>query len=280
MEPAPGRARADPRGHLSPGATTTDEPPAPDPERRNRAFWDADADGYQAAHGDALAGAAEAWGVWRIPEADLGVLGAVAGLDVLEYGCGAAQWGIALAARGARIVGLDISAGMLGHARARAVTKGVDLGLVCASGTAAPFADASFDLVFCDHGAMSFCDPALTVPECARLLRDGGRLVFSVGTQLLYLTWDEQRFRQSRTLKEPWRPRRVVDSDLGTVDVIWSHGEWIRTFRDHAFVVDDLVELVAPPGATTTYDFAPHDWARRWPAEEIWCLTRSARAGR
>ena len=41
-----------------------------------------------------------------------------------------------------------------------------------------PLADSSFDLVFCDHGAMSFCDPAVTLPEVARLLRPGGRFVF------------------------------------------------------------------------------------------------------
>ena len=251
-----------------------------DPEARNRAFWDADADGYQAAHGAALAGAPAAWGVWRIPESTLGVLGDVAGLDVLDYGCGAAQFGRALAARGARVVGLDLSAAQLGHARRRDGADARPLPLVCASATATPFADAAFDLVFCDHGALSFCDPALTVPECARLLRDGGRLVFSVGAQLLYLTWDDARLRQTRRLQTPWRPRWVVDSDEGTVDVIWSHGEWIRVLRAHDFVVDDLVELIAPPGASTTYDFAPYEWARRWPAEEIWCATRTPRPGR
>ena len=251
-----------------------------DSEARNRAFWDADADGYQAAHGAALADAPEAWGVWRIPEATLGVLGDVGGRDVLEFGCGAAQFGIALAGRGARVVGLDLSTAQLAHAHADATARMVHLPLVCASGTATPFADASFDLVFCDHGALSFCDPDLAVPECARLLRDGGRLVFSVGTQLVYLTWDTARFRQTRRLQVPWQARRVVDSGEGTVDVVWSHGEWIRTFRAHDLVVDDLVEVVAPPEATTTYDFVPHDWARRWPAEEIWCLTRVPRSPR
>ena len=251
--------------------------PHPDPEPRNRAFWDADADGYQAEHGAALAGTPVAWGVWRIPETTLGVLGDVTGRDVLEYGCGAAQFGVALAGLGARVVGLDLSAGQLAHAADHVAATGARMPLVCASATATPFADSSFDLVFCDHGAMSFCDPARTVPECARLLRDGGRLVFCVGSQLLYLTWDQARFRQTRRLQEPWLPRRVVDSDGGTVDVIWSHGEWVRVLRDHDFVVDDLVELTAPEEATTTYDFAPYAWARRWPAEEIWCATRRPR---
>lgn len=243
-------------------------------ERRNREFWDDDADRYQAAHGATLAHTAAGWGVWRIPEADLGVLGDVAGLDVLEYGCGAAQFGAALRARGARVVGLDLSEAQLRHARH---TAGAPRALVCASAPEAPFADASFDLVFCDHGAMSFCDPERSVPECARLLRDGGRLVFSVGTQLLYLTWDPARSRQTRRLQEPWRARRIVDSGGGTVDVVWSHGEWIRAFRAHALRVDDLVELTAPEGAATTHEFVPYRWARRWVAEEIWCLTRLPR---
>ena len=43
-----------------------------DHERRNREFWDADADVYQAAHVPRLDGAT--WGVWLLPEAELGVV--------------------------------------------------------------------------------------------------------------------------------------------------------------------------------------------------------------
>ena len=49
------------------------------------------------------------WGLWQIPESELGILGDVAGKDVLELGCGAAQWSILLARQGARVVGLDNS---------------------------------------------------------------------------------------------------------------------------------------------------------------------------
>jgi len=148
-------------------------------ERRNREFWDADADDYQAVHAADLDPAhAKAWGVWRIPEADLGLLGDVAGLDVLEYGCGAAQWALALAGDGARVVGLDQSRAQLRHARRLQAERGVAFPLVTASAATTPFRDARFDLVFCDHGAMSFCDPAVTVPEVGRLLRPGGRFVF------------------------------------------------------------------------------------------------------
>src|SRR4029453_5452743 len=121
-------------------------------ERHNREFWDADADDYQAVHGGDLTARPLAWGAWRIPETELGVLGHVGGLDVLELGCGAGQWSIALAARTARAIGLDQSLVQLKHAVANRDAARLTVPLVAASGEAAPFRDASFDLVFCDHG--------------------------------------------------------------------------------------------------------------------------------
>src|SRR3954452_816044 len=165
--------------------------------RRNRAFWDGDADDYQAAHGDTLADAPLAWGAYRVPESELRVLGDTSGKDVLELGCGAAQWSIALAGRGARVVGLDVSTRQLGHARDESAT----VPLVQGSGEQLPFRDASFDIVFCDHGALSFCDPAVSVPECARLVRAGGLLAFCCTHPLLYLTWDDANGKQTRKLQ-------------------------------------------------------------------------------
>jgi SAM-dependent methyltransferase len=246
-------------------------------ERRNRAFWDADADDYQAAHAADLAPErARAWGVWRIPEAEVQALGSVRGLDVLEYGCGAAQWSIAIAGDGARSVGLDQSREQLRHAARLQREHRVAFPLVAASAEATPFPAETFDLVFCDHGAMSFCDPAVTVPEAARLLRPGGRLVFSKTTPLVYLTYDWDRDRQDRRLHHDYFAMRVFDTGEGTVDFQVPYGEMVRTVRRHGFVLEDLVELQAPDGATTTYDeFVPAAWARRWPAEEIWVLRRA-----
>src|SRR5262249_8292714 len=162
----------------------------------NRDFWDADADDYQAAHAaDLGATRARAWGTWRIPESELGLLGDLAGLDVLEYGCGAAQWSTALASDGTRVIGLDQSRAQLRHARRLQAEHGVTFPLVAADAVATPLRDASFDVVFCDHGAMSFCEPTATVPEVARLLRPAGRLVFCKATALLFLTYDWKRDR-------------------------------------------------------------------------------------
>lgn len=241
-----------------------------DHERQNREFWDADADAYQEVHGEQLARGAT-WGVWGIPESEVGALGETRDRDVLELGCGAAQWSLALARAGARCVALDQSRGQLRHARRARDDAGIDLPLICASGEATPFADGSFDLVFCDHGAMSFCDPARSVPEVARLLRPGGWLVFSKATLLHYLCWNDAKDRVSRRLHTPYFGSGRFDSEDGTVDFQPAYGTWIRLFRRHGLEVEDLVELQAPDGATTTYEgFDDHRWARRWPAEEIW----------
>jgi hypothetical protein len=59
---------------------------------RNRVAWDAFSDEYQARHAEALDKAGGlAWGSSEVPESVLHVLGDVAGKDILELGCGAAQ---------------------------------------------------------------------------------------------------------------------------------------------------------------------------------------------
>jgi SAM-dependent methyltransferase len=247
----------------------------------NRDFWDADAGDYQRAHGSQLdATRPKGWGVWHLAESELGVLGEVRGLDVLELGCGAAQWSQQLAAEGAHVVGLDLSSGQLAFARHTAPA----LPLVLADAERTPFAGDSFDVVFCDHGAMSFCDPARTVPEVARLLRpEGGRVPrpvvlrgYTAPTALRYWCYDAKHDEVGRKLKQQMFGRRRWDAPDGTVDFAIGHGEWIARFRAHGFVIEDLLELRPPKHAHTTYDdYVPLRWARQWPAEEIWRVRKA-----
>jgi hypothetical protein len=54
------------------------------------------------------------------------------------------------------------------------------------------------------------------------------------------------------------------------------HGAWISLFRAAGFEIEDLVALRPPADASTGYDgFADLDWARRWPAEEIWKVRKT-----
>jgi SAM-dependent methyltransferase len=243
--------------------------------RKNREHWDAESDDYQANHAAQLAREPRAWGVWSIPEDDLNVLGDVLGKDVLEYGCGAAQWSIALAQRGARCTGLDNSAKQLEYARRSMADANVDFPLVHASAEAVPLADASFDVVFCDHGAMTFADPDRTVPEAARVLRRGGLLAFNAESPLHFICWDDAANTFTDRLAQNYFESVRVE-DAGAVSFSRPYGEWLRLFKRHGFVVEDLIELRPPEGAQTTYaSFASYEWARRWPAEQIWRVRRT-----
>ena len=232
----------------------------------NKRFWDDDAADYQAAHGEYLAQHPLAWGGFRKPESELQILGDVRGKDMLELGCGGGQWSIALEAVGARPVGLDLSREQLRHAR----NTSASVPLLVADAERLPFATNAFDIVFCDHGAMSFCDPKQTLPEIARVLRAGGLLAFCAATPLLYMTWNMEKGTQSRRLHHTYDDLGLIDFDDGTVDWVLPPGEWIGVLRDNGFEVEDLIELRPAEDAPTTYTFVPAKWAHRWPAEWIW----------
>jgi hypothetical protein len=58
------------------------------------------------------------------------------------------------------------------------------------------------------------------------------------------------------------------------------HGELFRLLRRTGFEVVDLVETYPPEGAVdhSFYSAFSVDWARKWPAEEIWVAERPPRA--
>jgi SAM-dependent methyltransferase len=244
---------------------------------QNRQTWDAQSTEYQSKHGAQLAASGgTAWGVWQLPESELRVLGDVRERDVLELGCGAAQWSIALHALGARVTGLDNSSIQLEHARALMAQAGADFPLVHCSAEATPFADASFDIVFCDHGAMAFADPHQTVPEAARLLRPGGLLAFSMNTPILDLVWPLNTDHPGERLLLDYWDLHVLRAPGEPVEFQLPYGAWIALFREHGFLIEDLIELRPPADATSSYrDARDHAWARRWPMEHIWRVRRS-----
>jgi SAM-dependent methyltransferase len=212
------------------------------------------------------------WGVFGVPEAEVGALGDVDGLDVVELGCGTAYFSAWLAKRGARPVGVDVTPAQLESARRCMAETGIEFPLVEARAEDVPLPDASFDLALSEHGASAWCDPYRWIPEAARLLRPGGRLVFLHSTPLAFLCFPDVG-DATRELQRPyfgmhrfqWTPEEGIEFQL-------TYGGWIDVLRSAGLEIERLVELQAPAGAKRHeyYDDWDPEWNRNWPGEEIW----------
>jgi ubiquinone/menaquinone biosynthesis C-methylase UbiE len=211
------------------------------------------------------------WGVFGIADE---WIGDVAGLDVVELGCGTAHFGARLARQGARVVGVDPTPAQLDTARRMMASTGIEFPLVEAPAESVPLPDASFDLAVSDYGASLWADPRKWIPEAARLLRPGGRMLFLTTSSLAHLcTPEEDETPISNTLVRPqFAPWEVEWPGYEGVEFHLSHGDWIRVFAENGFVVDALHELQPGPGAQTHeyYYVIPAEWARRWPGEDLW----------
>ena len=213
------------------------------------------------------------WGIWSVPEHEVGALAGIEleGADVIELGCGTAYVSAWLARRGARPGGVDVTPAQLETARQLQLAHGLDFPLLEADAQAVPLPDASFDLVVSEYGASIWCDPYRWIPEAARLLRPGGRLVFLCNSTLVILCSDDEEPALERLVHPQFGMHRFEWPE-GGVEYHLAHGEWIRLLREHGFEIEALHELQAPPGVETheRYAYVTADWGRKWPSEEIW----------
>jgi ubiquinone/menaquinone biosynthesis C-methylase UbiE len=216
-----------------------------------------------------------AWGVFEISESQVGVLGDVSGLDVVELGCGTAYLSAWLAKKGARPVGVDPTPAQLATAREMQAEFELEFPLIEAVAEDVPLPDSSFDLAISEYGASIWADPYRWIPEAARLLRPGGRLVFLRNSTISMLCMDlegitEHLQRAQHTLG------RIEWPDTKEVEFQVPHGELIDLLRSNGFEVDRLVELFAPEDAKTHdyYGYVTAEWARSWPDAEIWVASK------
>jgi len=239
----------------------------------NREVWAKEAASYVAGAERNWATEEIAWGILKVPESDVQMLGDVAGKDVVELGCGTAYVSSWLARRGARVTGVDLTHEQLETARRMQREHGLEFPLLHASAEDVPLPDESFDLAVSEYGASIWCDPDLWIAEAARLLRPGGELVFLVNGTFLELTTPDVNpvVPAGVELLRPYFGMRRMEweSDDG-INFTIGYGEWIRVLTSHGFEVERLVELRNPGQGSGRYNLFTPEWAERWPAEEMW----------
>jgi len=121
----------------------------------------------------------------------LDLLGGVRGMRILDLACGHGRIAREIARCGARVVGADISDVLLEMARAAEIEEPLGiryLKLDVTSGQA--LAGETFDGVACNHGLADIDDLDGAVTTVARVLRPGGRFVFSI-LHPCFPGWDE-----------------------------------------------------------------------------------------
>ena len=248
-------------------------------ERANRSWWDAEAPAYYAEHGTFLGDDRFIWCPERLDEEQAGLLGEVRSRRVLEIGAGAAQCSRWLLARGAQVVASDLSMGMLAQAAAIDHHRPAAVPLVQCDAVELPFADAAFDLACSAYGAVPFvADSAALMREVARVLRPGGRWVFSVTHPVRWALPDDPGpeglvVRASYFDRTPY----VEQAQDGAAVYVEHHrtlGDRVREITAAGLVLDDVVEPEWPDDHRGVWGGWSPTRGRLVPGTAIFCCRR------
>lgn len=213
----------------------------------SRSWWDQHADDYQHDHGEFLGDARWIWGPEGLDEGDVGLLGGLAGQQLLELGCGAAAGARWARAQGAAAIGLDLSLRQLQHSRRIDDQLVTHTMIVCAEASRLPFSSESFDVVGSAYGALPFvADASAALQEVARVLRPGGRWVFSV-THPMRWAFPDVPGSSGLTVNRSYfdRASYVEEDDEGRATYVEHHrtlGDWVSLNVRAGFTVEQVLE--------------------------------------
>ncbi|WP_028649224.1 class I SAM-dependent methyltransferase [Nocardiopsis sp. CNT312] len=252
--------------------------------RAGRLWWDGEADDYQAEHGGFLGDADFVWGPEGLTEAEADLL------DLehtrrgrfLEIGCGAGQCSRWLRDQGVReAVAFDLSFRQLQHARRidEGREPGAGAATVQADAQRLPFADASFDVVFSSFGAFPFLPAASdALTEAARVLRPGGRMVFSV-THPVRWCFPDDPTEYGFTVRQSYFDRRayVEEDEHGRAVYVEHHrtvGDWVRGITAAGLSLREVVEPEWPEWNDRVWGGWGPVRGRMVPGTAVFCAVR------
>lgn len=188
----------------------------------------------------------------------------IAGLSVLELGCGTGRHTSWLGAAGANITAVDFSPGMLEQARKKPHTDKASF-LIHDLHEPLPFVDQQFDLVVSGLVLEHIRDLALFFTEARRVLRPGGRMVASNMHPAMFLRGAQARF---------------TDPDSGEVvqpgSIVHSVGSLVMAAVRAGFEITDVGEHAADQAHAAKYPRAARYIG--WPMLVVISLSAPARS--
>jgi len=203
----------------------------------------------------------------------LALLGDVAGKRVLDAGCGEGRFSRMLAERGATVTAIDLSEKMIGHARQ--MEDGGPLGIdyqvkdMC---DLASIQNGGFDVVVAYLSIIDVEDYETALSEIARVLRLGGRFVFSlIHPCFSPPVWGWESAKPGIIpLRDKDRLFRKVDKYFPSTEIrfrMWPTApvetinfhrpisEYAHACRDRGLLIRDIVEPTPDPALAEQIDY-------------------------
>lgn len=185
-------------------------------------------------------------------ERALRLLGDVAGLDMLELGCGGGQNSVALAKWGARCLGIDISPRQIVHARRLAAREGIDarFEVMDIEHDLERIPTAAYDRIHSAWGMSFTRDLGPVFRQCRRILRPGGKLVVATGHPVFAGDWIRlDDGAEGMFLRDYFDPPPDIRHDGGVMVAAFFHpvGRMIDWLAAAGLRLERLVEPRAMP---------------------------------
>lgn len=212
------------------------------------------------------------WGIWHIPEANLGLLADELrpGRQLVDLGCGPGHDAVAFAKYGVDVLAVDISMEQINQAIQHPRVK-----YALAPAEHLPVDNESIDIAVSDHGAFDHSPAELLLIELQRVLKPNAVLVICTYSPLAFVCYNPATSRLEPTLLNAY-PSNYMRFDGKLVTCERSYAEWIRAFRKFGFIIERLEELIPPSDSATYFDeLLDVGWASRWPSDIVWVVRKS-----
>ena len=191
-------------------------------------------------------------------EAELRLIGSVAGKRVLEVGCGGAQASIAFARQGAIVTAVDVASSEIEFAEALAREHGVSVEFHRRDmSDLSPVASRSQDVVFSAYAFNYVDDLASCFGEVWRVLKEGGLFVWG-GSHPFGYAVDSETLCLHRSYFETGKSALGEETGCAFASVHRTVSDYFNLLVEAGFVVERIIE----PDSRRRYPYDP--WYGLW----------------